>query len=365
MKILYVLTGLAGGGAEKVVVELADQMLLQGHLVKIAYLKGDIVVSPKQNIEIFYLGLESFKNLRTALLKYHHVIQDFQPDVVHAHMVHANIFTRLSRIFVQVPKLINSAHSNNEGGVVRMLSYRLTNSLTDVFTNVSHNAVSSFEALGAVKSHGMTTVYNGIDLSRFERNIYHKHLIEKEYSINSDCKIFISIGRLHESKDFPNLLNAFAKLKHQHDFKNYPIKLLIVGEGEMQHSIEKLILTLDLESDVILLGRRNDIANLLNLADFFVLSSKYEGLPTVIIEAMACQTFVIATDCGGSAEIMQNTGKLVPIEDSSKLALAMKDVLMLDQNSLNQNNDQARLIVEEKFSLTCSVQRWLKIYATE
>jgi len=113
---------------------------------------------------------------------------------------------------------------------------------------------------------------------------------------------------------------------------------------------------------VELLGRRDDIAELLNMADFFILSSKYEGLPTVIIEAMACQTYVIATDCGGSKEIMGITGKLVPTQDSVALADAMEQALTLSSIELAQNNNDARVRVEENFSLENSVQKWLEIY---
>ena len=97
MKILYLITGLGGGGAEKVVADLADQMSQRGHLVKIAYLKGEVVVRPENNeIELVYLGLESIKQSTFAYKKYKNLLQTFKPDVVHAHMVHANIFARLN-----------------------------------------------------------------------------------------------------------------------------------------------------------------------------------------------------------------------------------------------------------------------------
>ncbi len=118
MNIVYLITGLGGGGAEKVVVDLADQMSERGHNVKIAYLKGGVVVQPKNiEIELIYLGLENLTKCKSAYNNYKKLILDFKPDVVHAHMVHANIFARISRKFLSVPRLICSAHSNNEGEV--------------------------------------------------------------------------------------------------------------------------------------------------------------------------------------------------------------------------------------------------------
>ncbi len=152
MKILYVITGLGGGGAEKVLVELADQMIEKGNEVKIAYLKGEVIVKPKNpEIQLVYLGLENPLNLIKAYRKYFNLINFFKPDIVHSHMVHANIFVRIFRRFhYPISRLICSAHSSNEGGKIRMLMYRWTHSLSEVTTNVSHHAASNFEKLGAV-----------------------------------------------------------------------------------------------------------------------------------------------------------------------------------------------------------------------
>ncbi|MFX5700993.1 glycosyltransferase, partial [Acinetobacter baumannii] len=94
----------------------------------------------------------------SALKKFKTVIEQFKPDVVHAHMVHANIFARLARKYVSFPRLICTAHSNNEGGRLRMLAYRLTHGLADMTTNVSRQACESFENFGAVPKSDIFTV---------------------------------------------------------------------------------------------------------------------------------------------------------------------------------------------------------------
>ncbi|WP_151752331.1 glycosyltransferase [Acinetobacter bereziniae] len=362
MNILYLITGLGGGGAEKVVVDLADQMYERGHNVKIAYLKGRVVVQPKNiEIELIYLGLEGLTKVKFAYKNYKKLILDFNPNVIHAHMVHANIFARISRRFLSVPRLICSAHSNNEGGKLRMLAYKYTHNLADITTNVSKNASLSFEKLGAVPKNGIFAVYNGIDLSKFESNNKY-NLLKNELDILESTPLFLSVGRFHEAKDYPNLLKAFSIFKETSCFKEKKPKLVIIGDGELRNEIEQLIDTLSLQSNVILLGRRDDIPALLNMADFFVLSSKYEGLPTVVIEAMACETYVIATDCGGSREIMGETGILVPIQNSSALAEAFKSVLELNESERVNNNKMARKRVEAHFCLKKSVNTWLKLY---
>lgn len=357
MKILYVITGLGLGGAERVVVDLADQMQKLGHQVKIAYLTGEVKVRPKSSeIEIIYLGLENVFSFFSASMAYQKLIKTYQPDVVHAHMVHANIFTRLNRLLGKVPRLINSAHSNVEGGNLRMLAYRITHSLADVTTNVSENAVKAFEERKAGPVGEIKAIYNGIDLTKFNS----KDVVNSIYD-QSDIN-FISVGRFHEAKDYPNLIQAVDLVKQQTDKS---VKFYIAGEGELRPQLEALIKQLNLMNDIILLGARPDIPDLLNTADFFILSSKYEGLPTVVIEAMACECFSIATDCGGSAEILGKTGILVEPQNSEKLAQAIMQALDLVEEQIEENNRLARKRVEELFSLEKSVQIWLGIYESK
>lgn len=364
MNILYLITGLGGGGAEKVVCGLADRMHKKGHKVKIAYLTGSVVVRPENNsIELIYLNLNSVSSFYSAFKNYKKILSLFKPDVVHAHMVHANIFARLSRIFVKVPRLICTAHSNNEGGRIRMLAYRLTHNLANVTTNVSEAASKNFERLGAVPKSDILTVYNGIDLDRFNKKNYNVNDIKLDLAISDSVITFIAVGRFHKAKDYPNLLQAFALfLNKQIDSNKF--KLFIVGDGpnELKKLINELILELRLEKNVFLLGRRNNIPELMTLADFFILSSSYEGFGLVTVEAMACQTFVIATDCGGSSEILGDTGILVPTENSEALANAMSEALTYSKEEIRLNGLKARKRVEDLFSLEGSVEKWLSLY---
>jgi glycosyltransferase involved in cell wall biosynthesis len=366
MRILYVITGLGLGGAEKVVCELADEMFNKGHEVKIAFLTGNIVVSPKnKNIELIYLGLNNLSDGYSVYKKFKKIILDFQPDIVHSHMVHANIFARLSRRFIKIPRLICSAHSTNEGGKLRMLAYRFTHNLSEVTTNVSNEASRNFIVNKAVVNGEILIVYNGIDLKKFIANNVDLSVLKKKLNISAEAKVLIAVGRFHEAKDYPNLINAFNIFLANFD-KNL-FHLFIVGDGDpaIITEIKNLIQTYNLGNNIHLLGRRDDIAELLSGADLFVLSSKYEGLPSVVIEAMACEAFVIATDCGGSAEIMGDTGILVPPQNSEALAEALKHAVNKTSLEIQENNLKARQRVEELFSLEKSVENWLKIYRNE
>ena len=354
MKFLYVITGLGVGGAEKVVCDLADQMILKGHDVKIVYLTGSVLVKPiSSRVELLPLHLNSASNIFCASRKYKKIIRDFSPDVIHSHMIHANIFARLNHLSFKYIRLICTAHNSNEGGQLRMLAYKYTNFLSDLNTNVSQEASESLISKGAFNKNNLITVYNGIDLNKF--NFFNKDKNSNELS-------FLSVGRFNKQKDYPNLFQAISILKNT---INKEVKFYIAGDGELRPQLEQLIVDLGISDYVVLLGKRSDIPTLLNKADYFILSSRHEGLPTVVIEAMACGTFVIATDCGGSAEIMGDTGILVPPQNSEALAEALKEAVNKTALEIQENNLKARQRVEELFSLEKSVENWLKIYRNE
>lgn len=353
MKILYIITGLGLGGAEKVVADLADQMVLRGHDVKIAYLKGDVLVKPdSKSVELIYLGLESGKSFISASQKYRQLIKQYQPDVVHAHMVHANVFARLNRIGCAVPRLICTAHNSNEGGNIRMLAYRYTNWLSDFNSNVSQEAVQVFIDKGAFTDKNLIPIYNGIDLNKFKY---------QEVKKISTIITLLAVGRFNEQKDYPNLLRALALVIKTHQ----NIHLNIAGDGELRLDIEDLIKQLNLSEYITLLGRRNDIPVLMQQADFFILPSKYEGFGLVVAEAMACSTFVIATDCGGVKEVMGETGILVSPQNSQALANAIIHAIELSKDEVLENNQHAMQHVQRNFDLNKIIDQWGQIYESK
>lgn len=352
MKILYLITGLGLGGAEKVVANLADQMRQRGHEVKIAYLRGDVVVCPQSSdIGLIYLGLESPKNFLNAYKQYRSLIREYRPDIVHAHMVHANIFARIARLFNKGPKHICTAHSSNEGGVLRMLAYRYTNFLSDLNTNVSKEALTTYIKLKAFTEKKSMPVYNGINLTRY--------IPAKEgYSKKGHLTNVLSVGRLTEAKDYPNLLKAISLVIMQQSNVHFNI----AGDGELKSELLAIVKDLKIEQYISFLGRRDDIPNLMGQADLFILPSAYEGFGLVVAEAMACKIFVIATDCGGVKEVMGGNGILVPPQDSNALAQAILTVIEMPEVAIEENNKKALEHVQKNFDLNQIIDQWESIY---
>ncbi|MBU1297374.1 MAG: glycosyltransferase [Gammaproteobacteria bacterium] len=359
MKILIVITGLGMGGAEHVVVNLADSLSARGYSVKIVYLTGEAVVLPKNtDIEIFSVGMKSINSFFFAYFKLYKIIKKFKPDVVHGHMFHANLITRLLRLSVKIPKLISTAHSNNEGGKLRMLAYRLTNNLADGFTNVSQDAVDTFVRRGAAPQGRMQSVVNGIDLNRFSFDPEVR--IIKRTELNCHKNIILAVGRLDTPKDYPNLLNAIKILSE----KRNDFKVLIAGDGRLKEMLEMMAINLNIANFVNFIGVRHDVHELMSAADIFVLSSSWEGFGLVVAEAMACERIVVATDCGGVREVVDTCGFLVPPENSLLLARSLGNALDLSYTDRSKHGILARQRIIDKFSLDSNINSFIKMYTS-
>lgn len=362
MKILFIITGLGTGGAERQVCDLADSLSNKGYEVQIVSLieKKAMGVLPKNNsIVVNYLDMtKKLTSFFSIYFKLRKLVKDFQPDVIHSHMFHANILARLLKIGVTIPKLISTAHSKNEGGRLRMSAYRLTNFLSDISTNVSQEAADEFVIKGAIKPEQMIVVSNGIDVIDFSKNRSQGNIIRKEFNISDNTYIFVAIGRLTNPKDYPNLLNAFSLIVKNND----NVVLLIVGVGELEEELKLLCSKLELNNKVHFLGLRRDISNLMNVADTYVMSSYFEGLPLVIGEAMACENIVVSTDCGGVREILGDCGFLVPIRNSEMLAEKMQYTMTLSPVEREDISKRARERIQRYYSLDAITQKWLELY---
>jgi len=355
MKILYVITGLAQGGAEKVVCDLANSMFEKGHEVKIAYLTGSVLTKPTHSeIELININLNSLMSFPMAYQKLSKIIKNYQPDIVHAHMIHANILARLVRLTTPIKKLICTAHSANEGGKLRMGLYRITHYLSDITTNVSNFASNAYIEKKAVPKNGIITVYNGVNFNNFKYDNFARSHLETELNLDPKTKVILAVGRFHPAKNYPNLLKAIKILKDKHVLS---FKLLIAGDGELREEIEQLIHDLGLNDYIILLGRRNDIPKLMSACDVFVLSSDYEGLPTVLIEALACQAHAVSTDVSGAKEILNICGEIVPASNSESLSSAL--IKLMNTSTKNISGAQ---YVRSKFDLDIISEQWLDKY---
>lgn len=355
-KILFLITGLGVGGAERQVTDLATSLKKDGHDITICYLKGEALIRPMQD-EITLIKADFDKSPALGFLKLISIIKKIKPDVVHSHMIHANILTRLARIFTKIPLLVSTAHSKNEGGWLRMRAYQFTDFLTDITTNVSHEATEEFIRLKSTPRNKIITIYNGIDTKKFSPNINVREEYRNLLNI-SDEKLFLAVGRLVDAKDYPNMLHSIKEVYK----KEKNIKLFIVGDGPLRKDLEIMTDSLGIKKIVHFLGIRKDVENLMNAADYFLLSSAWEGFGLVVAEAMATEKIVIATDSGGVAEVVGDKGFIVPPSDSIALSEAIIQAInMKDDDSMNLKSEARNRIINN-FSIESAKKNYLKIY---
>ncbi|HBL7018253.1 MULTISPECIES: glycosyltransferase [Serratia] len=355
MRIDYVITGLGVGGAEYQVVSLLEQLALRGHQLRVISLTSPAAAVFTERlatagIPIVFLGMHSGKDLPLALLRLRKTLLRSRPDIVHSHMVHANLLTRLVRLFVPSLKIVCTAHNTHEGGKMRDWAYRLTNFLCQVNTTISEAATRRFVGERVFPARNTLTIPNGIDTDKF-------HPSPTPSSSSAPPFRWLAVGRLAEQKDYPTLIAAFGKLADS--------RLHIAGQGPLLESLLRQVKQAGLEERVEFLGVRNDIDQLYHQADGFVLSSEWEGYGLVVAEAMASELPVVVTNSGGPGEIVGASGEnglVVPIKNPEALAAAMISIEATPQRERQLMGQRARQKIRDKYSLHQIVTQWEHVY---
>jgi len=211
-----------------------------------------------------------------------------------------------------------------------------------------------------VKRGQMLVVHNGIDTRAFCFSQSSRDQARSSLGIGEFTSLILSVGRLEPAKDYPNLLRALFQLPDHLQWQ-----AVIAGAGQLADELRGLAGDLGLTDRVIFLGVRNDVRDLMCAADVFVLSSHYEGFGLVVGEAMACERLVVATDCGGVAEVVGGLGHLVPPRDPEALAAGLAQAIALPRDQARQIGRQARERVQTLFSLDAAVDRWLGLYRVD
>lgn len=360
MKILLVINSLGIGGAESVVINLADEFSQMGHDVKIAYLSDTLLIKPHNpNIELISLRTNTNKQVLQTYFRLKKVVNTFKPDVVHSHLFKANILSRLLRLSRNAPRIICTEHSTKVDSLRHIITYRLTDTLANINTNVSESAVENYIRHYAVKKGRMVTVENGVNTSKFCFDATIRSKVRERLSV-SNKKVIIAVGRLSTPKDYPNLLQAISILNNsRNDFS-----VFIIGDGPLKDSLLSLNERLNLDNTVKFLGARTDIKDLMQAADVYVMSSMWEGLPMALLEAMACEKVVVATDCGGIRNLVGINGIVVPSQNPESLAHALETALNMSEEELVEMGMKARKHIIDKYSLSQIAKSYLNLYSS-
>jgi glycosyltransferase involved in cell wall biosynthesis len=360
MRIVYVLTSLGVGGTERLVLALADRMAKRGHAVTLMVLRPQLAEECSTALDVVHLDMrKSFVSFSRALLRARSFVDRFQPDVVHSHGFHANIFARLLKLLLPRLVVVSTIHNVYEGGWQRMLAYRLTDGLSANTTAVSSAAAERFVQLKAVPRSKCLVLTNGIDASEFSPDAARRAAMRTAMGVGEEF-VWLAAGRVVPAKDYPNLLRAFSRVRAAHT----KTQLWIAGAGDPAGPKQYSVFAVErcLVQQARWLGLRRDMPPLLNAADGFVLASAWEGMPLALGEAMAVAKPVVATDVGGVRELVGDAGEVVVAGNAEALAVAMLDVMSRSAESRQRLGDRARKRIQTRFSMDARVDEWEALY---
>jgi glycosyltransferase involved in cell wall biosynthesis len=329
-RIAFFLPNLAGGGAERVVVNLLKGMVAADIPVDlvVAGLEGPYVEQIPDRVRVINLATGRVFTAIPALSQY---LNKERPIALISHLNHANIVALVAKkLSGSKIKLILVEHNTLSVDKAQSLRGKTIPPLmrwlypqADLVVGVSEGVAQDLEEQLNLQPQTVKVVYNPVvDDDLLDRA---KLAVKHAWFQPESPPVFLAVGRFSIQKDFLNLIRAFAIVRQQR-----AARLLILGEGNQRGELAAEIARLDLATDVSLPGFVENPYAYMSRATAFVLSSRWEGLPTVLIEAMACGCPVVATDCpSGPREILAagKYGRLVPIENSPALADAMLQTL--------------------------------------
>jgi glycosyltransferase involved in cell wall biosynthesis len=323
---------LRGGGAERVMLRLAQGFVEAGRQVDLLLVKkqGDYLNLIPAGARVVDLNKSHVLNAVPAIAAY---LRRERPSVILTALTHINLAAVLARklSFTGI-RLVLTEHNQitrkveNARGLRSRVIYGLVRMLypsADAVVAVSTGVAADLERFANFRPSTVKVIYNPVT---------HDGLLQqaREHEPHpwfqpGQPPVILGVGRLHRQKGFDVLLKAFQKIR-----ATVPSRLVIAGEGAERAELEALIRSLGLTDDVALIGFVGNPFRLMARAGVFVLSSRWEGLPTVLLEAMYCGAPVVSADCpSGAAEILDDGryGELVPVDSPDALATAIIKVL--------------------------------------
>ena len=370
-RLMMVTTGLTLlGGAEVQVVNMAVGLSRRGWDVEIVSMvplapplpdfRGEQVRVTSLEME---RGVPEWKGFRRFLQE----VRERRPDVVHSHMTHASLLTRIARPFCRMPVLICTLHGHKMysvkgGGAASRgfeLAHWLTDALADVTTAVSEAAGERYARVKAVSQKRLRVIPNGVPDEEFAPSQVTR-LHERRNLNLRDEFAWLAVGRLEKVKDYETMLRAFAVALDT----DVAQMLLIAGAGSQQRQLEELAEELGISDRVRFLGVRGDISRLMQAADGFVLSSVFEGMPVVMLEAAASGLPMVATRVGGNAEVLphEQRNRLAPARRPRELGLAMQRLACMSDGERRAMGEAARVFVLSHFGMGAILDQWESLY---
>lgn len=335
--IAFFLPNLHGGGAQRVAINLLKGMSEQNVPLDLVLAEAEGPYLNQVPDRVRVVNLATGRVLK-AILPLSRYLRENRPSALLSHLNHVNVVALLAKNFASTnTRLVIVEHNTLSASKGKLIRGKFVQPLmklfypsADAIVGVSQGVSQDLESQLSLPKGKVVTIYNPVvDIELLAKaQVFPEHL----WFQKPEQPVFLAVGRLSMQKDFLTLLKAFALLR-----KQITARLIILGEGELRTELEETINSLGIDEDVSLPGFVENPYAYMSKATAFILSSRWEGLPTVLIEAMACGCPVISTDCpSGPREILEGEQfePLVPVGDVESLCKAMLNVI---QHPLNRD----------------------------
>lgn len=353
ISILFILPDLETGGAERIVTTIANHLPREKFQPKILLLRkeGGYLDLLKDDVEIIDLKTPRIRHSLPPILK---EIRQRKPDIVFSGFGEVNAYLALFIKFFPKTKFIARETNVVSQHVTRKeirFFYKFYNNYHKIICqsdDMLNDLVENFK----IKKEKIIKINNPVDFEFIEEKLA---ISEKPEAFKDDFKNVVAIGNLSSRKGFDNLLKVFSHLK------NEKIILHILGDGRDKELLHQMKNDLNLEN-VIFHGQQKNPYQFLKFADLFILSSRYEGFPNVLLEAGACGTYSLANNCkGGITEIIQPkiNGEIGDIENSREFAEKIVAILQETHDSEAIKNS-----IRARFSKEIILERYEKLLLT-
>ena len=364
-RLMQITHDLAIGGLQKVVVNICKTINRDIFDISVLCLRdlGEFVPEiEKMGIQVLLLPQKKNGTDFFAFLKVAQILRDQKVDIIHTHNTQPFVDGTMGALLAGVKTIIHTDHSREYPDKRRyMFAEWLMSHFVYKVVGVSEATSKDLIKYEKISPRKVMTIMNGIDGSKFDICI-DKERKKKELGITNDGPI-IGIGvRLMRQKGITYLLKAMPEI-----VKRYPdITLVIAGEGDCEGRLKKEAGDLGIEKNVLFIGPRLDIPELLKLFDLYVLPSLWEGLPIVLLEAMAAGCPVVATNVGGNYMAIQHGENGSLIEPKNPVLLASEVIRVLGDEELRK--DYARKGIElfkKNFGAEVMTQHYQRLYLRE
>lgn len=349
----------AGGGAERITILLANELIEKNYKV-IFFVKsnsGELKDSLDKRIEVIELSKKNNSKIKVFL----NLIKSFRKnncESIFGVSLGMSTFTVLAKVIsrskANIIPVIHISYMNNISREerIKLKIMKKLDSYVYKTVVVSKEARDAYIKESGIKHHKVVTIYNPVVNSEIKEKMLQK--INHPWLINPDIPVVIAAGRLTAQKNYFSMLKVISNI-----IKDTQIRLIILGKGELHNELIKYTKKLEIEEYVDFYGFTNNPYSFFYNSDCYLMTSDYEGLPTVLIEAMACGCPVVSTDCpSGPREILEDEqyGYLIPIGDIKGLENAIK-------KTISGNKCDSKILMEraEFFTVDKAVQKYIDI----